>query len=99
MYESCTTKLVTKLVEETCSTDYHRILRCAEEGQIPAFRSRCAKIRCQSAQKKAQKLEMSTSRRKYVQIAGNSVSVELRENRFNTLTLLVPTSLSIVNHS
>ena len=37
------------------------------------------KIRCRSARKKAQILKMSTSRRRYVQIPGNSVSVSLRQ--------------------
>ena len=73
MYNHCTAELVTKLILQTLSTDYNRILRCTEEGQSPVFQSRYTKIRCRSARKKAQILKMLTSRWRYVQIAGNSV--------------------------
>jgi len=72
------TKWVTHLIEQTCSTDYHTVFRCAEEGQISGFDPLPYKIRGWSARKKAQILKMSTSRRRYVQIPGNSVSVSLR---------------------
>jgi len=51
----------------------------AEEGQISGFDPLPHKIRCRSARKKAQILKMSTSRWRYVQIPGNSVSVSLRK--------------------
>ena len=36
-YKYCTTKWVTNFVEQTCSTDYCTVFRCAEEGQISGF--------------------------------------------------------------
>ena len=69
---------VTHFVEQTCSTDYHTVFRCAEEDQISSFDPLQHKIRCRSARKKAQILKMLTSRRRYVQIPGNSVLVSLR---------------------
>jgi len=65
-YKDCTTKRVTHFVEQTCSTDYHTVFRCAEEGQISGINPLPRKIRCRSARKKAQILKMSTSRRRYV---------------------------------
>ena len=69
---------VTHSVEQTCSTDYHTVFRSAEEGQISGFDPLQRKIRCRSARKKAQILKISTSRRRYVQKPGNSVSVSIR---------------------
>ena len=74
-YKYCTTKWVTHFVEQACSTDYHTVFRCVEEGQIPGFDPLLRKISCWSARKKAQILKMSTLRRKYVQMPGNSVLV------------------------
>ena len=80
-YKEYTTKWVTHFVEQTCSTDYNTVFRCAEEGQISGhgFDPLPRKIRCRIARKKAQILKMSTSRRRYVQIPGNSVLVSLRQ--------------------
>ena len=58
---------------------YHRVFRCAEEGQKLGFDPLPRKIRCRSALKKAQILKTPTTRRRYVQIPGNSVSVALRQ--------------------
>ena len=52
-YKECTTKWVTHFVEQTCSTDYHTVFRCAEAGQISGFDPLPRKIRCRSARKKA----------------------------------------------
>ena len=65
-------------VEQTCATDYHTVFRCAEEGQISGFDPLPRKIGCRSARKKVQIQKMSTSRRRYVEIPGNSVSGEGR---------------------
>jgi len=73
-----TTKLVTHFVEQTCSTDYHRVFRCSEEGQISGFDPLPWKNRCRSARKIAQILKMSRSRRRHVQTPAKSVSVLLR---------------------
>ena len=78
-------RLANHLVEQTCSTDYYTVFRCAEEGQISCFDPLPRKIRCRSARKKSKKLKMSTSRRRYVQIPGNSVSVSLRASCFHGL--------------
>jgi len=69
---------LTHFEEQTCSTDYHTVFGCAEEGQISGFDPLPRKIRCRSGRKKAQILKMSTSRQRYVEIPGNSVSVSLR---------------------
>ena len=46
-------------VEQTCSTDYYRVFRCAEEGQISDFDPLPRKIRCRSgsARKKSPNTE------------------------------------------
>jgi len=49
MYKQCTTKCVTHFVLQTCSTDYHRVFCCAEEGQNTPKVNRYAKIRCRSS--------------------------------------------------
>ena len=59
---------IARLWGETCSTDYHTVFRCAEEGQISDFDPFPRKIRCRSVRTQIQK--MSTSRRRYVQIPG-----------------------------
>jgi len=53
-------------------------LRGRGEGQISGLNPLQRKIRCRSARKKAQIPKMLTSRRRYVQTPGNSVSVSLR---------------------
>jgi hypothetical protein len=42
-------KWVTQFVEQTCSTDYHRVFRCAKEGRNTFKVNIYSKIRCRSA--------------------------------------------------
>jgi len=98
MYKYCTTKGVTHFVEQTCTTDYHTVFRCAEEGQISGFDPLPRKNRCQSARKKTKILKMSTSLRRYVQIPGKCLRHFLTERYRNWISWYLDVSPSWCLH-
>ena len=81
-YKYCTAKWVTHFVEQTCSTDYYRVFRCAEDGQISGFDPLPRKICCRSDRKKAPILKILSSWRRYVQITGLNLLHETKFQRF-----------------
>ena len=91
-------KWVTQFVEQTCSTDYHRVFRYAEEGprwQNMLQVNRYTKFRCRSPRKKAEISEMSTSWLRYVQILEIQFSVFSVRIGLSSLTWQIPASYTV----